>query len=113
MAFVRRREGRGRRLQVPTLAENLDAAFGLLEAGMTEARQLDTTLVQRERLLERQVAFLELLHDRIELGDRCLEVPDGGVGGVGHTGASLRRSGRAPRTPARPWPASRGRGRRG
>ena len=37
---------------------------------------------ERERLLERQVAFLELLDDRFELGDRGFEVLDGGVGHV-------------------------------
>jgi hypothetical protein len=43
---------------------------------MTEARQLHATLVQGERLLERQVAFFELLDDAVELGDCAFEVFD-------------------------------------
>ena len=47
---------------------------------------------KRERLLERQVAFLELLHDRFELGDRAFEVLDRGVGHhkVSHSRSGLR-----------------------
>ena len=76
------RERRRRRLQLAALVEDLDAALGLLEPRVAEARQLHAALVQRQRLLERQVAFLELLDDRFELGDRGFEVLDGGVGHV-------------------------------
>ena len=44
---------------------------------MTEARKLHAAFVQLQRLLERKLPFLELLHDRLELGDRALEVLDG------------------------------------
>ena len=77
----RRRPSDGRRrLQLAALVEDLDAALGFLEPRMAEPRQLDAALVERERLLERQVAFLELLDDRLELGDRGFEVLNGGVG---------------------------------
>ena len=42
--------------------------------------RLDAALVQRQRLLEREVALLELLDDGFELGDRRFEVFDGWVG---------------------------------
>src|SRR5260221_11189580 len=54
---------RRRRLQLAALVENLDAAVGLFELGVAEARQLDATLVQGQRLFEREVPFLQLLHD--------------------------------------------------
>src|SRR5882672_8832015 len=69
---------RRRRLQFAALVEDLDAALRLLELRVAEARELDTALVERERLLEREVAFLELLDDGFELGDRRFEVFDGG-----------------------------------
>ena len=69
-------ERRRRRLQLAALVEDLDAALGLFEPRVAEARELDAALVERERLLERQVAFLELLDDRFELGDRGFEVFD-------------------------------------
>src|SRR5476649_1468653 len=72
----RRRRG----FQLAALVQDLDAAFGLLELRMAEARELDAALVQRERLLEREVALFELLDDRFELGDRRFEVLDGWVG---------------------------------
>ena len=64
-----------RRLQLAALGEDLDAPLGLLEPRVTEARQLHAALVQRQRLLERQVAFFELLDDRLELGDRAPRSP--------------------------------------
>src|SRR4051794_28284422 len=70
--------GRGRRrLQFAPLVEDLDAPLGLLELRMAEAGELHAALVQRQRLLEGEIAFLELLDDRLELGDRRLEVFDG------------------------------------
>src|SRR5947207_13136453 len=64
----------GRRLELAALVQHLDAALGLLEPGMTESGQLDAALVQRERLLERHVAFLELSIHALQLRDCCLEV---------------------------------------
>ena len=64
-----------RRLQLAALVEDLDAALGLLEPRVAEPRQLHAALVERERLLEREVAFFELLDDRLELGDRALRSP--------------------------------------
>ena len=52
------------------------------EAGVAEARELHAALVERQRLLERQVALFELLDDRFQLGDRRFEVLDGGFGHV-------------------------------
>mgnify|MGYP003694185165 CR=1 FL=1 len=49
---------------------------------MAEPRELDAAFVERERLFEREVAFLELLDDGFELGDGRFEVFDGGVGHV-------------------------------
>ncbi len=54
---------RARRVQLAALVEDLDAALGVLEPRVAEARQLHAALVERERLLERQVALLELLDD--------------------------------------------------
>ena len=45
-----RRRARGRRLQLAALVEDLDAALGLLEPRVAEARQLHAALVQLERL---------------------------------------------------------------
>src|SRR6266849_10711864 len=65
-----------RRLQLAALVQDLDAALRLFEPGVTEPRELHATLVQRQRLLEREIAFLEFLHDRFELGDRGFEILD-------------------------------------
>ena len=72
-------EGRGRRLQLAALVEDLDAALHLLELPVAEARQRHATLVQAERRFEREVAFLELLDDGLELGDRALEIVGRGL----------------------------------
>ena len=69
---------------------------------VAEARELDAALVQLQRCFERQVAFLELLDDGFELGDRRLEVLDRGI----HQELLTCRS------PVRRVPASRERGRR-
>src|SRR5262249_7773304 len=69
-------KGRRRGLQLAALVEDLDAALGVLETGVAEPRELHAALVEGERLLEREVAILELLHDRLELGDRRLEILD-------------------------------------
>ena len=50
---------------------------GGAELVVAVARQLDAALEQRERLVERQVAVLELLDDLLELGDGGFEVLDG------------------------------------
>src|SRR5580765_1534261 len=64
---------RRRRLQLAALVEDLDAALGLLELRMAEARELHAALVQRQRLLEGEVPVLEFLDDRLELGNRRFE----------------------------------------
>src|ERR1051325_1020651 len=69
-----------RRLQLATFVQDLDPALGFLETRVAEARELHAAFVQRERLLECEVALLELLHDRLELGDRRLEILDRCVG---------------------------------
>ena len=75
----RRRATAGAGLELAALVQDLDAALGLLEPRVAEAGQLHAALVQLQRRLERQVAFFELLHDRLELGDRRFEVLDGGI----------------------------------
>src|SRR5690606_1079767 len=69
-------EARRRRLLRAAVVEDLDAALGFLEAGVAEARELDAALVERERRLERLVAVLEPLDDRLELGEGGFEVLD-------------------------------------
>src|SRR6266851_5627057 len=70
---------RRRRLELAAVAQDLDAAFRLFEPCVTEPGELHAALVERQRLLERQVALFKLLDDRLELGDRGFEVLDGGV----------------------------------
>ena len=100
---------RRRRLQLAAVGQNLDAPLGLLEPRVAEPRQLDAALVERQRLLERQVAFFELLDDRLELGDRGFEVLDGRVMPV-----SIRtlRSASSPLRERHPHAIARLRGRR-
>src|SRR5882672_8210730 len=52
---------RRRRLELAALVEDLDAALRLLELRVAEARELDAAFVERERLLQREVALFELL----------------------------------------------------
>ena len=66
----------GAGLSCAALVEDLDAPLGLLEPGVAEAGQLHAALVELQRRFERQVAFFELLDDRLELGDRGFEVLD-------------------------------------
>src|SRR5258707_1326983 len=73
---------RRRRLQLTALVEDLDAALRLLELRVAEARELDAAFVERERLLEREIPFFQLLDDRFELGDRRFEVFDRRFGHV-------------------------------
>src|SRR5262249_39603110 len=73
-------EGGGRGLQFAALVEQLDPPLRLFEPCVAEAGELDAALVERQRLLEGEVAVLELLHDRFELGDGGLEVFNGRVG---------------------------------
>src|SRR5262249_38944394 len=68
-----------RRLQLAAFVENLDAPLGILEPGVAEAGQLHPAFVELQRLLEREIAVLGLLDDRLELGNRRFEVLDGGV----------------------------------
>src|ERR1700730_6409889 len=72
--IVSRDERRRRFFQLAALGEDFDAAFGLFEPRVAEPGQLNTAFVQRERLFEGQIAFFELLDDRLELRDRGFEV---------------------------------------
>src|SRR5947207_2789432 len=56
-------ERRRRGLELAALVEQLDAPLRRFEACVAILRELDAARVQLERLLEREVAFLELLHD--------------------------------------------------
>ena len=97
----------GRRLQLATVGQDLDAALGVLEPGVTEARELHAALVQRQRLLEREVAFLELLDDRLELGDRAFEVLDGSISMTGHADSLQCNFAPAQASPGHDHPAAR------
>src|SRR5688572_13849156 len=55
------------------LQQQLDLALRLLELGVAEAGQLDAFFVEDERLLERQLAFFQALHDLLELEESGLE----------------------------------------
>jgi hypothetical protein len=68
-----------RRPQFAAFAEQFDAAFGVLETRVAKLRQRHAALVQRERLLQREIAVFELFHDRLELGDGRFEIPNGVV----------------------------------
>ena len=61
------------RLATRVLEQHLDLALGLLELAVAQPRQPDALLVELQRLLERQLAALELLHDLLELRERLLE----------------------------------------
>src|SRR6266704_2606189 len=67
------------RLPARVLHEHLDLALGLLELAVAEAREPDPLFVELQRLLEGQLALLELRHDLLELLQRFLEGRDGGV----------------------------------
>ena len=66
----------GRRLQFSTVGQDFDPAFGVLQPGVAEARELDTAFAA-PATARAAVPLLELLHDRLELGDRALEILDG------------------------------------
>src|SRR5258708_12645496 len=55
------------------LEEPLDLALRLLQLGVAQAREPHSLLVEEERLLERKVALLELLHDLVQLLEGRLE----------------------------------------
>src|SRR5438105_14790593 len=76
-SFIRA-EVRRRGCELATLVQDLDTVLGLFELRVAEARELNAALVELQRGLERQGAFLELLDDGFEPGDRRLEVHDGG-----------------------------------
>ncbi len=59
---------------------------------MAVARERHAALEERERLVERQVAVLELLDDGFELRDGGLEVLDG----IGHYDPCSTRQGSSP-----------------
>src|SRR4030095_4739350 len=56
---------------------------------MTETRHRAAAFVERQRLFKRQVAFLELFDDRLELGNRGFEVLNRSIG---HRQALPRRT---------------------
>ena len=66
----------GRVLQVTALGEELDAALGGAQLIVAVAGQRHAAFEQGERLVERQVAVFELLHDLLELGDGGFEIAD-------------------------------------
>jgi hypothetical protein len=66
--------------ELAAIVEHLNAALGVLESGVAEPGQLHAALVQRERLLEREVALLQGLDDALELADRRFEVVRAVVG---------------------------------
>src|SRR6187431_3408296 len=57
LLVVFRKRGAGRS-QIAALVENLDTLLGFFQPCVAETRQLHATLVELERLLEREVAFL-------------------------------------------------------
>jgi hypothetical protein len=71
-------ERRRRRLDFAPLVEDFDPPLGRLQRRVTEPRQLHAALEELERPLERKVALFERFHDCLELGDRRLEIFDGG-----------------------------------
>src|SRR5688572_8168809 len=63
-------------LELAALVEDFDAPLGLLEPRVAEPRELHAAFEQLQRLLERDVAVLELLDDRVELRQRGFEILD-------------------------------------
>src|SRR6185369_1777535 len=55
------------------LEEQLDRALRLLQLGVAQAGETDALLVEDERLLEGQLALLQLLNDLVQLLERGLE----------------------------------------
>src|SRR6266850_3128491 len=55
------------------LQQQLDLALRLLQLGVAQAREPHALLVEDERLLEGQLALLQLLHDLVELLQGGLE----------------------------------------
>src|SRR5688572_6667691 len=68
-----------RRLQLASLVEDLDAAFGVFEACVAETRQLHAAFVELQGFLQGEIAVFELLDDDLEFGNCRFEVLDGGV----------------------------------
>src|SRR5688572_5110793 len=73
--------------------ENLHFLFGLLERTLTRACELHAALEMAQRVVQRQVAPLELVDDGFELGQRAFEVRGGlvfgGSGFAGHDGVGV------------------------
>src|SRR5262245_47644530 len=63
--------------ELAAIGQQLDATFGRAELLVAVPGKLDAALEQRQRLLERHVAFLELLDDFFELRDGGFEIFDG------------------------------------
>src|SRR6516225_7599736 len=94
-------QSRRRRLDFAAFVEDFDSPLGILEPRMAEPRQLHAAFVERERLFEREVALLELLHNRFELRDGRLEIFDRWLRHlVSPVSRGPCRAPSAPRTPA-------------
>src|SRR5688572_13749378 len=76
---VREIQRRRRGPELAAFIHDLDPPLGLFETRVAEARQLHAALVELERFLECEVAFLQLLDDGFELGDGGLEILDGWI----------------------------------
>ena len=107
-------ERRRRRLQLAALVEDLDAALGLFEPRMAEARELDAALVERQRLLERRSpssSFLTIVSSSaIAASKSLMEVSVMCSALVYSVSLAFSVSNpwwTGPRSPARPAPASR------
>ena len=74
-------ESRRCRPDLAAFVEDLDALLGLFESCVTEAREVNAALVELQLRFESEVAFFEFLDDSLELGDRSLEIFDGGIHG--------------------------------
>src|SRR4030095_9017660 len=59
--------------------QDFDAALGLFELSVAEAREMDAALVQLQRRFEGQITFFEFLDDGLEFGDGGFEIFDGTV----------------------------------
>ena len=64
-------------LAIRAFREHAYLLLGMAQGFLAAARQRDAALELPERLLERQLAQLEALHDFLELGERRLEIRDG------------------------------------
>src|SRR5262245_50203994 len=71
------------------LEQHLDPLLDLGQALPERAHERDAALEGGERLLERELALLQALHDALELGERVFEAAGGTTAavGLGHHGS--------------------------